>query len=165
MPHFLLYYFFLYIQVLFLFWPFLHWYKHFSFTLPCPSSHFYWFNPPEGQFHVYLIPLPSSPNITPGTLSMPTYSSVSMGYHLDYITLTSHNLITFNPSWMSPNLNNPCLKGLKPSTLYPSMISTNFSLHVSSCFSITLTISPVQYETGRISEIIALTGTYPNIQQ
>ena len=140
MPHFLLYYFFFYIQVSFLFGPFLHQSKHFSFTPPCPSSHFYQFDPLEGQFHIYLIPLLFSPNTTPGTPSMPTYLSASVGYYLGYIAPTFHNLVTFNLSWMSPNLNNPCLKGLKLSTSYPSMISTNFPLHVSSYFSITLTI-------------------------
>ena len=93
MPHFLLYYFFFYIQVPSLLWPFLHQYKHFSFTLPCPSSPFYWFDPPEGQFHVDLIPLLSSSNTTPGILSMLTYSSAFMGYYLGYITPTSHNLV------------------------------------------------------------------------
>ena len=162
MPHFLLYYFFFYIQVPFLFWPFLHRYKHFSFIPPCLSSHFYRFDPLEGQFHKYLIPLLSSPNTIPGTLSMLTYLSASVGYYLDYIALTFHNLITFNPSWMLPNLNDPCLKGLKLSTLYLLIISTNSPLHISSRFSIALTTSLVWNETGKISKIIALTGTYQN---
>ena len=155
MPHFFLYDSFFYIQVPILFEHFLHQYKHFSITPPCPSSHFCQFNPLEGQFHVYLIPLLSSPSTTPGTLSTLTYLSASMGYYLDYIVLTSHNLITFNPSWMSPNLNDLYLKDPKLSTPYPLMTSTNSLLHISSCFSITPTILLAQNETGKLSGITA----------
>ena len=165
MPHFLLYHFFFYIQVLFSFWLFLHRYEYFSFTLPCPSSHFYQFDPPEGQFHIYIIPLLSSLSITPGILSKLTSSSASVGYYLDYITLTFHNLTTSNSSWMLPNLNDQFPKGLKLSTLYPLMISINFPLHVSSCFSIALTISLAPNKIGKISETIALTGIYQNTWQ
>ena len=162
MPYFLLYYFFSYIQVLFLFKSFFHRYEHLSFTSPCPSSHFYRYDPLEGHFHVYLILLLSSLNITPGTPSMPTSSSASVGYYLDYIALTSHNLATSNPSWMSPNLNDQFLKDLKLSIPYPLMISINFPLHVSSYFSIALTFSPAQNKIGKISEITASTGIYQN---
>ena len=63
------------------------------------------------------------------------------------------------------NLNDLCLKGLKLSTPYLSMILINFPLHVSSHFSIALTILLAQNETGKISEIIALTGNYQNMQR
>ena len=119
---FLLYHFSFYIQFNFCFEPFFHRYKHSSFTFPCPFSHFYQFNLPEGQFHVYLIPLLFSLNITPGIPTTPTSSSASVEYCLDYIVPTFHNPVTSNPSWMSLNLNNQFLKDLKHYILYPSMI-------------------------------------------
>ena len=149
----------------FCFEPFLYRYEHFSLTLPCPFSHSYQFDPLEGQFHIYLIPLLFSLNITPGIPMTPTSSSASMEYYLDYIVPTSHSLSTSNPSWMLPNLNNQFLKDLKHSILYPLMISINFPLLVSSHFSIVLTILLSPNEIGKISENIASTGIYQNIQQ
>ena len=107
---------------IFTFEPFFHWYEHSSFTFPCPFSHFYQFDFPEGQFHIYLIPLLFSLNITPGIPTMPTSSSASAEYCLDYIMPTFYNPITSNPSWMSLNPNDQFLKDLKHYILYPSII-------------------------------------------
>ena len=122
MSHFLLYYSSLYIQFIFCFEPFFSQYKHSSFIFLCPFLHFYQFDPPGEQFHIYLIPLLLSLNITPGIPTTLTSSSASVEYCLDYILPTFHNPITSNPSWMSPNLNDQFLKDLKHYILYPSMI-------------------------------------------